>query len=143
MKRLSFTFVAGFACAVLLLPGAGVELADRASAQSVPIPDATVNQFAQALNQADKSALQALCTAAYWNRLRVPFDQTPSPGPGAFGAWQKTGAGIVTADRGGGFLLCVQPDGVEDLTSITLRLENGAWKVCGGPLARTGASPLR
>ena len=107
-----------------------------AEAQAGPPWTATANSFAQAVSSANPTALQAASTPLYWDSVKARFNATPAPAAGELGILSSSGMAQNGAELKSGYaqvhLLCKAPSGLEEFVTITLKLEGGQWKVCGG-----------
>lgn len=88
--------------------------------------------LATGLTRCEAAKVQGVVTAALWGRLSTSL---VGKGPGALGSFEvvQIGHGINRAGYTTVLFLRTDPDGVEHVVSATLKLQNGAWKVCGGP----------
>lgn len=90
------------------------------------------DDFAGGLTGCDAARVQGVVTAALWGRLSTIL---AGKSPGALGSFEvvQINHGINRAGYTTVLFLRTDPDGVEHVVSATLKLQNGTWKVCGGP----------
>jgi len=101
-----------------------------------------VNGLAAALSAADKVELQARCSPELWARLAPSFAEPRARG--SLGHFERTDNGwLAKPGVAVCFVLCRQPDGVEDVLMVTMRQQGDTWKACGGLGSVTPANPLR
>lgn len=101
-----------------------------------PMLDAA-GRFAAAWSSSSGASVQAMCTPPLWNRLAARF--AGAPAPGALGRMEVVrSCDLVKPDVGRVHLLCVHPDGVQDVVTITLVNVAGQWRIAGGPCGMTG-----
>ncbi len=90
------------------------------------------SEFARGMTQCDSAKVQDVVTPALWGRLS-PY--VSNQAPGSLGSLEvvQVGQGLNRVGYTNVLFLRRDPDGVEDLVSGTLKVVNGAWRVCGGP----------
>lgn len=98
-------------------------------------------RFVDGVNGGNGTAVQAVVTPPLWGRLAPAFSGVS---PGAFGSLEVTQVGLSAnrSDFTSIQVLWHQPDGVEDLVTVTLKQVGSEWRV-SGISGRTAASPLQ
>lgn len=126
----------GLLVVVALVHGGGFAHAQDVGAEDPKVTCA--RSFAEALSSCDAQRIERLCGQQLWNRMK---SSVPAEGQGC--RYESLGAVELSKPRYAmAYLLCQSPDGVEDVVTITMKMDGNAWRVVGGPSGRTSATPL-